>query len=67
MNMLITESAPLLGIVASLLKSYGMIIWSGILVDKRDEAVSLAGKIGLKLIKEKREYEWWCGAFRMIQ
>jgi ribosomal protein L11 methyltransferase len=63
MNMLITESAPLLGATAALLSQKGLLIWSGILTDEADNAIGLARNFGFVLIKKQRENEWWCGAF----
>jgi|WetSurMetagenome_2_1015567.scaffolds.fasta_scaffold220808_2 ribosomal protein L11 methyltransferase len=64
MNMLITESAPLLETVAALCAPGGLIIWSGILTDEYKEAVALAGKVDLSLASGKKENEWWCGTFK---
>jgi ribosomal protein L11 methyltransferase len=64
MNMLITESAPLLDKVAFVLKSAGHLIWSGILTDEHNEAIGRAKSAGFVLKSDKRENEWWCGVFR---
>jgi ribosomal protein L11 methyltransferase len=64
MNMLLTESAPLLPAAASLLAPAGTLVWSGILTDEHREAVKQAASSGLALDSEKRENEWWCGTFR---
>jgi ribosomal protein L11 methyltransferase len=64
MNMLLTESAPLLEPVSSFLKPAGLLIWSGILVDEHQNAVELADKHRFSLLSEKKENEWWCGTFR---
>jgi ribosomal protein L11 methyltransferase len=63
MNMILTESAPLLGSVAALIKDNGMLIWSGILTNESGKTVELAGCSGFSLISEKTENEWWCGTF----
>ena len=63
MNMILTESAPLLDTVMALLKDKGMLIWSGILTDESRKTVELAGRSGFSLIFEKTENEWWCGTF----
>lgn len=63
MNMIHTESAPLLDNVALLLEPDGRLIWSGILKDEFGEAVAAAKKSGFDLISEKTENEWWCGVF----
>ena len=65
MNMIHTESAPLLDKVALLLEPEGRLIWSGILKDEFGEAVTAAGKSGFDLISEKTENEWWCGVFAL--
>jgi ribosomal protein L11 methyltransferase len=63
MNMILTEASPLLDTVATLLKQGGILIWSGILIDEFQKAVTLAKKSGLAFKSEKRENEWWCGEF----
>jgi ribosomal protein L11 methyltransferase len=65
MNMILTESAPLLDKVASLLKPDGRFIWSGILKDEDKETIALALKAGFVLTSEKTENEWWCGVFAL--
>jgi ribosomal protein L11 methyltransferase len=67
MNMILTEASPLLDMVAALLKPGGSLIWSGILIDEFQKAVSLAKESGLAFTSEKRENEWWCGTFRTIK
>jgi len=64
MNMLLTESAPLLEKVSALCAPCGSLIWSGILTDEYHQAVDLAGKHHFSLISEKKENEWWCGTFK---
>jgi ribosomal protein L11 methyltransferase len=68
MNMLLTESAPLLETVAALCAPAGVpggtLIWSGILTDEHKQAVELAEKADLFLASEKIENEWWCGTFK---
>lgn len=63
MNMIHTESAPLLDKVALLLEPEGRFVWSGILKDEYKEAVMIAEKAGFVLKSEKSENEWWCGVF----
>ncbi|MBN1129790.1 MAG: 50S ribosomal protein L11 methyltransferase [Chitinispirillaceae bacterium] len=63
MNMILTESAPLLSRVARLLDPAGLLIWSGILQSERRETIALAEPHGLRLTAEKTEHEWWCGRF----
>ena len=64
MNMIMTESEPLLFELASRLKSDGVFIWSGILVDEKEAAIKSAEDAGFEIIKENTENEWWCGLFR---
>jgi ribosomal protein L11 methyltransferase len=63
MNMLITESAPLLNRVATLATPGGTLIWSGILAEEAAEATGRAGRAGFLLRTVRRENEWWCGTF----
>jgi ribosomal protein L11 methyltransferase len=63
MNMIFNDSAPLLGRIAELLDDRGMLVWSGILVDGRQEAVGAATAHGFVLAEEMSENEWWCGVF----
>jgi ribosomal protein L11 methyltransferase len=67
MNMLLTESAPLLDTANALLVPEGTFIWSGLLNVECHEAVESAMKVNLALVSEKRENEWWCGTFRTIK
>ena len=64
MNMLLTESAPLLETVEALCAPGGSLIWSGVMTDEYNQAVELAEKADLSLASEKRENEWWCGTFK---
>lgn len=64
MNMLITESTPLLTQVGNMLEPGGLLIWSGILTEERDTAIERAGLLSnCKLQKENTEHEWWSGIF----
>jgi ribosomal protein L11 methylase PrmA len=65
MNMILTESSPLLRKVASLLEPKGRFIWSGILKDEYLDARAMAERSGFKLASEKTENEWWCGVFEL--
>jgi ribosomal protein L11 methyltransferase len=67
MNMILTESAPLLEAVAALCAPAGLLIWSGILAEEYARAVELATKHRFSLRAEKRENEWWCGTFGTIK
>jgi ribosomal protein L11 methyltransferase len=64
MNMLITESAPLLENISALIAPGGGLIWSGLLSDEHLQAVKLAERHRFSLLSEKSENEWWCGTFR---
>jgi ribosomal protein L11 methyltransferase len=63
MNMIHTESAPLLEKCSGHLAPGGTLIWSGILHDEYDRAVAAAGEFGFVLESPTRENEWWCGRF----
>jgi ribosomal protein L11 methyltransferase len=63
MNMLLTESAPLLSHVSCLLKPGGRFIWTGILTDEHRKTIALAKPHGLRCIAGKEENEWWCGTY----
>ena len=63
MNMLQIESQPLLDAVTGLLKPYGRLIWSGILIEEKKNIVSDASQKGFALHEETTEEEWWCGSF----
>jgi ribosomal protein L11 methyltransferase len=66
MNMLLSESAPLISHVSCLLKPQGRLIWSGILTEEHKETIALAKPHGLRCIMEKKENEWWCGTFEKV-
>jgi ribosomal protein L11 methyltransferase len=65
MNMIYTESAPLVKRCGELLKPGGMLIWSGILDDDHLEAVSAAEMTGFDKSGSIVENEWWCGIFTL--
>jgi ribosomal protein L11 methyltransferase len=64
MNMLSTESSPLLGQIGTMTKDSALLIWSGILVEEKDEVINAAKESGFKIDTQQTENEWWCGAFR---
>ncbi|GBU22476.1 ribosomal protein L11 methyltransferase PrmA [Fibrobacteres bacterium R8-0-B4] len=66
MNMLLTESAPLLGQIVRVINNDSVLIWSGILVDESEEAVGAAESFGFKLSSVLIENEWWCGTFTIV-
>ncbi|MCL2218941.1 MAG: 50S ribosomal protein L11 methyltransferase [Chitinispirillia bacterium] len=63
MNMLSTESSPLLGQIRAMTKKGALLIWSGILAGEKDEVINTAGKFGFRIDNQQTENEWWCGAF----
>jgi ribosomal protein L11 methyltransferase len=63
MNMLMTESVPRISPVAALLKPNGRLIWSGLLMTEKKDAIAVARSHRLHLTAEKQENEWWCGIF----
>jgi len=65
MNMLSTESIPLLAQIRKMANDGSVLIWSGILADEQGEAVTAAENVGFKLSGSRTESEWWCGSFRM--
>jgi ribosomal protein L11 methyltransferase len=66
MNMIRTESEPLLGRCKDLLCNNGMLVWSGILCDEKDSVVEHAVNNGWQLMRENLENEWWCGVFEKM-
>ena len=63
MNMLSTESIPLLAQICKMIKKESILIWSGILADEKDEVITAAKQFGFNLSNSQTENEWWCGAF----
>jgi len=63
MNMIHTESAPLLYRCRSLAAHNGHLVWSGILADEYTAAVDAARDAGFTLCSQFIENEWWCGTF----
>jgi ribosomal protein L11 methyltransferase len=63
MNMLLTESSPLLEQIIPITQKDAVLIWSGILVDESEEAISAARSFGFGLSSTQTENEWWCGTF----
>jgi ribosomal protein L11 methyltransferase len=59
MNMIMTQSEPLLHRVYEVLTFGGNCVWSGILVSERDSALSSARNAGFVLQHENSENEWW--------
>ena len=63
MNMIHTESAPLLESCRHLLRSGGSLVWSGILAAEYHAAEQAAAHHAFTLTKSSTEHEWWCGIF----
>lgn len=63
MNMIMTESEPLLSRICELLSDDGILIWSGILTQEKNDAITSAADFNFQLLEEKTEHEWWCGSF----
>ena len=63
MNMILTESAPLLAKASESLCTGSLLILSGILVDEYTKTIELAASVSCTLKNETQENEWWCGVF----
>ncbi|MBN1307295.1 MAG: 50S ribosomal protein L11 methyltransferase [Chitinispirillaceae bacterium] len=63
MNMIHTDSAPLLDTCRTLLAEKGVFIWSGILREENRRAIEAAEAAGFAFNGECTENEWWCGRF----
>jgi len=64
MNMIRSESEPLLENVFSLLKNTGYLIWSGLLIEEKNAVIAHAFEKSFSLCEESFEEEWWCGVFK---
>lgn len=64
MNMIHTESAPLLQQCRAMLAKGGGLVWSGILLDEKQRAIDAARMAGFVPERELHENEWWCAIFR---
>lgn len=64
MNMILTESVPLLFEISQLIKQNGLLIWSGILSEENQSAIRYASETGFELVSKRIENEWWCGIFQ---
>lgn len=63
MNMIRSQSAPLLFDICKIINKNGNLLWSGILCTERDLIVEEAAKFGFELQSEITEGEWWGGKF----
>jgi ribosomal protein L11 methyltransferase len=59
MNMILTESAPLLKMLHALLKAHAWLVWSGLLGEEREQASARAAGAGFTVRHEQTENEWW--------
>lgn len=64
MNMIHTESAPLLEQCRAMVAKGGALVWSGILLDEKQRAIDAARIAGFVPEREFDENEWWCAIFR---
>ncbi len=63
MNMIRSESAPLLNECRNRLTENGLLIWSGLLTTERELCISLAKEAGFTMVDELAEGEWWSAHF----
>lgn len=63
MNMIRSQSAPLLGDICKIINKNGFLLWSGILLEEREKVIAEAEKFGFELQSEIVEGEWWGGKF----
>ena len=64
MNMISAESGPLLPAIFFLLMESGYLVWSGLLIEEKNDIISHASRQGFSLSDESFEEEWWCGVFQ---
>ncbi|WP_162146706.1 50S ribosomal protein L11 methyltransferase [Chitinivibrio alkaliphilus] len=64
-NIIKQHSCPIVEKLPSYLRPGGVLLWSGILCEERDEVVSFAQKVGFVLCHEGTKGEWWYGRFRL--
>jgi ribosomal protein L11 methyltransferase len=64
MNMIRSESEPMMENISGLLKVNGYCIWSGLLIEEKNSVIAHASPKGLLLRNESFEEEWWCGVFQ---
>jgi ribosomal protein L11 methyltransferase len=63
MNMIQTESQPMLDPLTPLLKPDGFLLWSGILIEEKSGIIERALTKGFSIVEETTDEEWWCGVF----
>ena len=63
MNMISSQSIPLLKNIYNFLNKDGVLFWSGILCEEKEKIVEQAQNAGFELQSEIAENEWWGGRF----
>jgi len=63
MNMISSQSIPLLRNIYTLLQKDGILLWSGILLEEKEKVIKEAQNVGFELQSEIIENEWWGGKF----
>jgi ribosomal protein L11 methyltransferase len=63
MNMISSEGMPLLERISLLLKPRGVFIWSGLLLDEKNQIFAAMSKNNFTVTNDARENEWWCAVF----
>jgi ribosomal protein L11 methyltransferase len=63
MNMLSSEGMPLLERVRALLRDKAIFIWSGLLLEEKNEVLTRVLPGGFSLCRDAHENEWWCASF----
>jgi len=63
MNMISSDSLPLLPRIHSLLTDKGFLVWAGLLLEERKTITHAAQVRGFKLQSQSHENEWWRGTF----
>jgi ribosomal protein L11 methyltransferase len=65
MNMISSQSVPLLRNICAILHKGGTLFWSGILETEKNYVIEQAQKVGFELRSEITENEWWGAKFTM--
>lgn len=65
-NMLLNRAKPLIYQCKQFLSKDGHLIWSGLLLEERDDIITFLSKQDWQLVEESRENEWWCGVFHNL-
>jgi ribosomal protein L11 methyltransferase len=64
MNMIYSEGYPLCKQISKLIRLNGTLIWSGILLEEKNQIITELNNINFILKKDFKENEWWCGVFQ---